>query len=102
MKIITPSQPFDLAGTKTVDDLLDKNGPLKKMFKGVLEQMLKAELGHLHPTMLLDTILEIAVTVQARKNFVLVMEKLKYRYLGIELVVSNLKLFANTKQPATR
>ena len=46
MKTITPSQPFDLTEIKTVDDLLDKNGPLKKMFKGALEQMLKAELGN--------------------------------------------------------
>ena len=34
----------DLAQAKTVDDLLDQDGPFKKMFKGTLEAMLKAEL----------------------------------------------------------
>ena len=33
----------DLSQVKTVDDLLAKDGPLKQMFKGTLEKMLKAE-----------------------------------------------------------
>ena len=34
----------DLSQVKTVDDLLAKDGPLKQMFKGTLEKLLKAEL----------------------------------------------------------
>ena len=32
-----------LSQVKTVADLLAKDGPLKQMFKGTLEQLLKAE-----------------------------------------------------------
>jgi putative transposase len=35
---------IDLTQVKTVDDLLDKNGPLKQMFKETLEKILKTEL----------------------------------------------------------
>lgn len=43
-KSLPPTLPPEFANIKTLDELLDKNGPLKTMFKSIIEQMLEVEL----------------------------------------------------------